>query len=60
MRGGKMHPGTFSERVIEIRYQHKDDGKLYKHRFGKGVRLKAEKSGEVTLSHPTKRLWGEF
>jgi hypothetical protein len=55
--GGKMKAGVFSDDVMELRYKHKQDGKLYKHTFDKGVRMRGNEDGTVTLSHPTKPVW---
>lgn len=54
--GGKM----FSENVEKLYYQHKDDNKFYKHKFKKGVCMKAMEDGSIVIFHPSKRLWGDF
>lgn len=38
-------------RVIEIRYRHAEDGKLYRHPFGAGVVAEVLPDGSVLLYH---------
>lgn len=59
--GGRRPAGRWSRRVYEVRYQHAEDGKDYKHTFEPGVSLKAGSNGSVTLYRPDGRtLWEDF
>lgn len=47
--------------VIEIRYTHSDDGRRYKHTFGKGVQIFTNKDGSVLLKSTTGApLWKDL
>ena len=51
---------VMSDRVVEIRYVHNEDGKAYKHTFGLDVQMIALRDGSILLSHPRKPLWGNY
>ena len=48
--------GTLSRRLYELRYQHADDGKDYRHPFGPGARVLAMSDGSVMI-RAKHRLW---
>lgn len=51
--------GTTVERLT-IRYKHAADGQHYYHHTQAGVRIQALPDGSLRLTHPTRRLWGEY
>lgn len=48
-----------SDRVYAIQYRHVEDGQDYEHRFGPGVRMDAEPSGGIRLTHTKGRPLSE-
>lgn len=57
---GRKKGIIMSDRVIELRYIHIEDGKAYKHEFGLGVEMIALDNGSIMLYHPRKKLWGDY
>lgn len=51
--------GQIASNVHEVRYQHAEDGELYKHPFNPGVKMFALDSGEILLTSE-KPLWEDF
>jgi hypothetical protein len=41
----------FGQQVLAVEYIHSDDGRAYRHEFGKGVRLFANHDGTLALEH---------
>lgn len=51
-----------SNRVLAVEYQHKEDGKEYRHDFRPGVQMIAEADGNIRLQHskPGHSLWEDM
>ena len=50
-----------SNAAVSIRYRHAKDGQYYVHKFGPGVRVELERSGNVKLTQAQRRkLWRLF
>lgn len=55
------HSSDWSDRVYAIQYKHKQDGDDYEHEFQRGVCLRANTDGSVTLYRRDGRpVWEEF
>lgn len=61
-RRSRSNPRSdWSDRVYAIQYRHKGDGRDYEHDFERGVSLRANEDGSVTLYRKDGRpVWEEF
>ncbi len=41
----------------QLKYQHRGDGKNYRHEFGGAVVVQALDDGSLRIYHPSRKLW---
>ena len=57
----KSHVKIISRKVYMIAYQHKEDGKDYKHDFDlPDVNMWGLSDGSILITHKSKKLWENF